>query len=224
MKKLLILAMAVLMTVSFTSFALAGALPGTGITGSPHDFASSVATLQGEICRICHAPHNPGQTALFYTENGLLWNHGVTTATYTMYGSGTLDGTVSAAVDGHSKLCLSCHDGTVAIGAFEGYTGGEAGVTAALTGDQDLTTDLRGTHPISITYTTATSVADGYLYDPSATNMPNTSNTIESYLDVDKLQCSTCHDVHNSISETFGDKLLRVTLSGSEICLTCHAK
>jgi predicted CXXCH cytochrome family protein len=217
MKKVIILALAVLMTASI---AVAGPLPGTGITGSPHDFSSRVSTLAGEICRICHAPHNPGQTDTFYTENGLLWNHDVTTATYTMYSSGTLNG-ASSTVDGHSKLCLSCHDGTVAVNAYEGYTGTDE---VPLVGDQNLTTDLRGTHPISITFTAATATADGYLVNPETTNMPNTSNPIDDYLDLTKLQCSTCHDVHNSVGETFGAKLLRETLSGSAICLACHVK
>src|ERR1035438_10544635 len=66
------------------------------------------SSTESDICIFCHAPHNT-------TGEGPLWNHELSHATYTPYTSSTL----KAAVDqptGASKLCLSCHDGTVALG------------------------------------------------------------------------------------------------------------
>jgi predicted CXXCH cytochrome family protein len=37
-----------------------------------------------------------------------------------------------------------------------------------------------------------------------------------------KLECASCHDVHNTF--TNGGKLLKVTAAGSAICIACHDK
>jgi len=224
MKKLLILTLAVLMTVGIASFALAAG-NGAGISGSPHDFSLTIPDLGGEICRICHSPHDHHVAAQNYLE-GLLWNHAVTSATYTMYDaawSDSLDGAVSATPDGTAKLCLSCHDGTVAVDSFENHAGGVyalptyAEIPGFAAGG---TRDLRGTHPISIVYDDAT---DGWL-KPVTAPMGG-SGTIGDVLDNGKVQCSSCHDVHDAPIEAVGSTpLLRVTNAGSAICLACHVK
>ena len=66
------------------------------------------ASTEADICIFCHAPHNT-------TGVGPLWNHALSAATYTPYSSSTLKATVGQPT-GASKLCLSCHDGTVALG------------------------------------------------------------------------------------------------------------
>lgn len=70
---------------------------------------------QNQICVFCHTPHGttPGVSPL--------WNKKLSSATYTVYTSLTLDSEVikGSGLDqpaGSSKLCLSCHDGTLAIG------------------------------------------------------------------------------------------------------------
>ena len=81
--------------------------------------------------------------------------------------------------------------------------------------------DLRGTHPLSITYDPA---ADPNL-NPVATAM-GTSGTIADVLDNGKVQCSSCHDVHDQ-ETVAGTHLLRVAQTGaraSGLCLTCHIK
>jgi hypothetical protein len=205
MKKLIILTLTVLMTVSIASFAVAAG-NGAGLLNSPHDFSATIPALGGEICRICHSPHDHHVAGQNYL-NGLLWNKTQSTATYTMYDQAawptysSLDGTVSAQPDGTAKLCLSCHDGTVAVDSFENHA--PAGFTlpqyAEIPGFADgANRDLRGTHPISITY---------------------------EVLDNNKVQCSSCHDVHDApIESVAGTPLLRVTNAGSAICLACHIK
>ena len=111
---------------------------GLGIAGSPHDFTDGFsAEITGgvsdetwnnrnEICRVCHVPHDHQKATQSYM-NGLLWNHGVSAAVYTMYDaswSSTLNGAQSAQPDGTAKLCLGCHDGTVALDTFDKYAGG----------------------------------------------------------------------------------------------------
>jgi predicted CXXCH cytochrome family protein len=132
-----------------------------------------------------------------------------------------LDGAIGAEPSGISKLCLSCHDGTVAIDAYGGSAGTESMGTfnpAALLG-----TDLSDDHPISITYTTATALADGELNDPASYILGG--DFIVNSLDNNEVQCSTCHDVHNGgAAELVDYKLLKEPADGSAICLACHAK
>ena len=39
-----------------------------------------------------------------------------------------------------------------------------------------------------------------------------------------KLECSSCHDVHNTFTADGGAMLVKVTQAGSAICLACHDK
>ena len=56
-----------------------------------------------------------------------------------------------------------------------------------------------------------------------------TSGTIANVLDQDKVQCSSCHDVHEQESVA-GTNLLRVAQTVAQggnpsgLCLTCHVK
>jgi len=221
MKNLLVILIAVMIITGFCSF-VSEAGSGAGITGSPHDFSSEAWNASGEICRVCHVPHDGGRAS---TISGLMWNHNLSTATYTMYNSATsssLQGAVSNQPDGISKLCLACHDGIVAVDAFDGQMGGayyipaSAKVPNVMDGSN---LDLRGTHPISIVYDTT---ADNKLKDSNTTQIGN-SGMIKDVLDHGKVQCSSCHDVHDQVSVA-GTKLLRVNKSGSQLCLTCHIK
>ncbi|WP_456421339.1 cytochrome c3 family protein [Lutibacter sp.] len=187
---------------------------GQTIAGSDHDFSNENWNNTGEICVVCHTPHNAvtGLTAP-------LWNHEVTTTTFTLYTntvSPSFDATASQP-DGTSKLCLSCHDGTVAMDNFGGQTGG----TDFMSGSDKLGTDLSNDHPISFTYDAALATTDGGLFDPTTTNSGIGSTITADLLLANKLQCSSCHDVHNGSGVA---KLLVKSNAGSALCLTCHNK
>jgi len=186
------------------------------ITGSAHDFSGAGWNTSGEICIVCHTPHNGTITA-----NAPLWNRQLSAVgTYTMYTSPTFDGSSSqvdpiASSSSNSKLCLSCHDGTVALENFGGTTTG----TTYITGNSNLGTDLSNDHPISFTYDVALATADGGLFDP--TTQAALGGTIQSeMLFNDQLECASCHDVHDNAHGFF----LRMDNSGSALCLTCHDK
>ena len=179
------------------------------IANSAHDF--SEATWSGnEICVICHAPHN-ADTVIF---NAPLWNHQVTSATFDVYNSTSLDATIGQP-DGLSKLCLGCHDGTVALDSFGGMTG-------STIIDDPLGTDLSNDHPISFIYDDALASTDGSLFNPTSTTTV-LGGTIQTDLlsNGDKVECSACHDVHNADGLVH---LLRIDNEGSALCLTCHDK
>ena len=190
-----------------------------GIVGSAHDF-SAYAWSGLRICIVCHTPHAADTTVA----DAPLWNHDVTAATFTLYSSSTLDAAVGQPA-GVSKLCLSCHDGTVGVDAY-GYDGSQVKIDD-LNPDANLGTTLANDHPVSFVYDSALASTDGELLDPAADgdNDANTVGASTPYLPLfnGKLECASCHDVHNTASAG-NPKLLIRTNAGSALCLTCHTK
>jgi predicted CXXCH cytochrome family protein len=88
--------------------------------------AASASTYQSrQICIFCHTPHRAIQETNLL--DAPLWNHNLSSATYTLksqssiYNQSSYIGNVillsqPTQPDGASRLCLSCHDGTIAIG------------------------------------------------------------------------------------------------------------
>jgi predicted CXXCH cytochrome family protein len=190
-----------------TALLAAPAARGQGITGSAHDF-SAAGWSGGEICVVCHTPHNADPTATpFY---GPLWNHELTTAVFTVYSSPTMYVTASQPT-GPSKLCLSCHDGTVAVDSFGGNTG-----TTFIAGPGLVGTDLSNDHPISIDWEHQT--GQNSCSECHAPHNPSLFISQLPFFD-GRVECASCHDVHNSSGIA---KLLHIPITGSELCLYCH--
>ena len=218
----------VLTSGSLLTFSLlaAGAVNAGTIKNSVHDLSAN-GYSGGEICVVCHTPHNADTTVTAAP----LWNHEITGRTFAMYTSPTLDASQDGQPTGSSKLCLSCHDGVTGIDAFGGNTGTVfVGGSAAIGAGDDLTDD----HPISILYDAALATTDPGLHDPTATTViigeggtkTRTGTIAELMTPESKVQCSSCHDVHNNFvaGGTNTDPLLKVSKAGSKICLTCHNK
>jgi predicted CXXCH cytochrome family protein len=190
-----------------------GAHAGT-ITGSAHDF-SAQAWSGGRICVACHTPHKADTSIT----DGPLWNHAISSAAYTLYGSPTMNATISQP-GGGSKLCLS-------INSFGGVTGATMVSTA-----NNLGVNLKASHPIGFTYDTALATADGSLFDPSVktttigSGAQTRTGTVASVLLYGgKLECDSCHDVHNTFTVgAAGSGLVKVDPAGSQICFACHNK
>ncbi len=173
---------------------------------------SVVAQSEEEICIFCHSPHKASSRAP-------LWNHDTTLASYNVYNSthsSTLDASTGQP-DGSSVLCLSCHDGTVALGSIISRTTDitmSGGVTTMPSGYTNLGTDLRDDHPISFVYNSTLQSADGELKNP---------NTLTGAVKLDansKMQCMTCHNPHNDDNPFF----LNASAEYSALCLYCHNK
>ena len=186
------------------------------IVNTAHDFSAS-GWSGNEICVACHTPHNANTSVT----DAPLWNHDLSTMVYTLYDSPTLNAT-TVQPTGTSKLCLSCHDGTV---AYDNTTTGTKMSGNSAVGSDGLSND----HPISFTYDATLATSDGGLHDPSTTAVTTgsgtdtKSGTIETAMLIGgQVQCATCHDVHNKFTD--GNSLLRVSITGSKLCLTCHDK
>lgn len=207
-----------------------------GIINTKHNLSVSgpgiiKSTVETEVCKFCHTPHNA------YPEYPL-WGHQLTSVTYyTHYTSDTLKSYSSEAdappIDGVSRLCLSCHDGTVAIGAI--ITKDNKIEMADL--DDNifdmgrlrpgasgyLGTDLSGGHPISIKFDAMLANirnSDPYLMH---LNWPIVDLDVKLYPTQDGygVQCSSCHDPHGGKGGIDAPPMWRKN-TYDEVCLVCH--
>jgi predicted CXXCH cytochrome family protein len=197
-------------TAIIALMALAEAASGE-ILAKSHDFSDEVWS-GGDKCVACHVPHAadasvPGEQ---------LWNHDVTTVSFVLYASHTLDARPGEP-SGVSKLCLSCHDGTVAIDHFGSVPAG----TQFMTGTALLGTSLIDDHPISFVYDTALANLDGGLHDPTTRSSRLGGSVDDDMLFDGQVECGSCHDPHGSPGVP---KLLRISNAGSALCLICHDK
>ena len=164
------------------------------------------AASETEVCIFCHTPHDS-------RPESPLWNRQDPGVTYVLYNSSTVQA-MTGQPDGSSVLCLSCHDGTIALGNVLSRTVDiqmTGGVTRMPSGSRNLSTDLSDDHPVSFLYNSALAVADGQLRDPSAVLFPVTTEN-------GKLQCTSCHDPHTDIYGSF----LVSSNRFSELCIACH--
>ncbi len=159
------------------------------------------ATSESEVCIFCHTPHNSSPRAP-------LWNKNATGTTYLLYNSSTMEA-IPGQPDGSSILCLSCHDGTIALGDLVSRST-QITMTNTMSPRGNLTTDLSNDHPISFTYDAALASADGQLKTPPLLNTELDNNS--------RLQCTSCHDPHK---ETY-PKFLVASTEFSALCFTCH--
>lgn len=167
------------------------------------------ATSEAQSCLFCHAPHSASPIAP-------LWNRGNPGSTYTPYTSSTSLSRPGQPT-GASLLCLSCHDGTIALGDVlsRGTRIGMAGGNTTMpAGNGNLGTDLSDDHPISFAYTATLAASRGELANPA---------TLTGKVKLDAgglLQCTTCHDAHDDSN----GKFLVMPNQASALCQTCHTK
>jgi len=95
----------------------------------------------GEVCVYCHTPHGANTQAA--VASAPLWNRTYSAATYTTYSSATLTGSVSGPGVA-SLVCLSCHDGTVAVDSIINMPGSGRYSAASATSHQESFLDAWG--------------------------------------------------------------------------------
>jgi hypothetical protein len=188
------------------------------IANTKHNLSASgpgttKATSESQICVFCHTPH-----AAENIPNAPLWNRKLSGATYSTYNSTSIDANIdelSQGPGGLSRLCLSCHDGTMAIGNVN-VLNGKANQSVTMTGTgaggtmpagsgtttgftRNLGVDLSNDHPISFTYDAALAARDGELRTPDGTVVgTRVRGQVKPKLPLEngQLQCTTCHDPH----------------------------
>lgn len=187
------------------------------ILGSPHDFKGASWKRSAEICLPCHVPHGTK------TLPAPLWDLELASDTYPTYSlarSPAEHAAVARPPGEIWKTCLSCHDGIAASEIYGGHTGGVADQLDMDSGGIALGHD----HPISFIYDTVMAAKDKYLYDPSTrlSGVAGSTGTVDADMLFSKrMECASCHDVHNTKTVP-GTKLLVKKTAGSALCLTCH--
>jgi predicted CXXCH cytochrome family protein len=193
-------------------FFLPTAALGQTILGTLHDFTAYAP----DPCVTCHTSHN--------AEGGPqgLWNHKLSSNTFSFGDnattlSGTRLPTNISTWKGISRFCLSCHDGSVAVGAI--INGASWGTEKAkkLIGENG---NLEGTHPVAIpypdqegaTYNNIVSAADPdrYVQNPQGVRLYGNTPGEKG------MECGSCHNPHENPHGNF----LRVERSA--VCTSCH--
>ena len=201
--------------IRFLTIAIVLALAGTteaGVRDSLHNLSAAgpgnvKSGLGDRICVYCHVSHSANK-------EGALWGRRKSAASYIPYASSTAVAQPGQPT-GSSVLCLSCHDGTIALGEIlnRGVPDSvDPGFGRMPPGKGLQGTDLRDDHPISFQYSADLAMQNGELVMPG---------TFDSKLRLDKngeLQCTTCHDAHDSPYE----KLLVLPNIRSQLCIECH--
>ena len=205
-----------LVLIGAVLFGCATATQGASILTSKHNLSTSgpgriKATTETRVCIFCHTPHNARRDIPF------LWNRSDETANYIPYTSSTMYASVGQPT-GASKLCLSCHDGTIAMGAVLSrpqeiaFLGGIRFLPPSRS--SFLGTDLSDDHPVSFYYDSSSEQGNLELVASSA--LPK-----EIKLDDGgQLQCTACHDAHD---DSWGSFLV-MSNQFSYLCTSCHKK
>jgi len=183
------------------------------------------AVAEPRICKFCHTPHTAQPASP-------LWNRRDSGRLYVKYWSPTLDAYGPGAappVQGSSRLCLGCHDGTVALGdVAQGgpirMRPGADRVAHRPDGPGFSGTDFSGSHPISFRVTQAL-IARNNAKGEELPLKPLAAMRSDPDVKLDKqgrIQCTTCHDPHKDASrERSGAPFWRKpTWEG--VCLVCH--
>ena len=178
--------------------------------------ASNIRALDEQrVCIFCHSPHHASSVTP-------LWSRPTGGSVYDIYASSSLAARPGQPT-GTSRLCLSCHDGTIAVGMLFGATQPIpmiGGITTIPVGTSNLGTDLRDDHPISFTYDHSLLLEkQGELTDPSLL----ISKGIK--LEEERMECSSCHDPHKNPFGKFLVKSNQIPYNEETyLCAACHNK
>lgn len=197
------------------TFATAQTPPNGDVLGSHNLSTSSTGPVKGHMdpCLYCHAPHSGvGPT------NGALWSQTLSVQTYAAYSSTTLrNSTQQPAMGASSSLCLSCHDGTVAVGQTQPY--GPQSMTGSMSSSDMFGANLQGSHPFSLKLP----MVDAPDLLPSLTATHTTGDLTNAVKLVgNNVECTSCHSPHVQAIDLMSQNFLVRDSSNGQLCLACH--
>ncbi len=239
----LLKALAISLALASPAAVMAASGAAGGLASTDHDFSSSGfgTNLQTiGLCTYCHTPHSA-------ITQSLLWNHTLSANTFSWAaGEKTAAGTVypsmAPAYKGPTTKCLSCHDGSVAVGDVAMYRdtamiGGAANNLTKITGNHQIASaggSMTGNHPVGMpypyqqlsnTYNATASGANTVLTEFQSNPTTLGGSNIKLYNDTGTvisggpavgttgMECSTCHDPHNKATQD--DYFLRGKIDGN---------
>lgn len=172
---------------------------------------SPVKGARTDACAYCHAPHSG--------LNMGLWNQKLTTQSYTMYKSNTEKNVgVKPVLGSDSNMCLSCHDGSVAVGSTVAYgqvmTSGSMNIL-----DVFSSTKMQSSHPFSLTPPLKDNI---HLAASLASNSKTADSTGAVKLINGSVECTSCHNPHVQARDLVSQNFLVKDGSSGQLCLACH--
>jgi predicted CXXCH cytochrome family protein len=186
----------------------------TGDALGVHDLgpgsSSPITGSRPDACAYCHAPHSGLNTGL--------WNQKLTTQSYSTYNSNTEKNTTTQPTLGSvSNQCLSCHDGTVAVGATVAY--GQVTTHGTMKSADVFGNNMQSSHPFSLVVPlqdsidlAASLVGSGKTADPTGAVSLINGN----------VECTSCHNPHVQAKDPVSLNFLVKDSSNGQLCLACH--
>ena len=171
---------------------------------------SPITGARPDFCAYCHAPHNGSSTGL--------WNQKLTKQNYNVYTSTTEKNRGTQPMLGDdSNACLSCHDGTVAVGSTIAY--GQVTMKGSMYAADVFGSNMQPSHPFSLILPLqdnidliATLVSKGQTGDPTgAIHLVNGN-----------IECTSCHDPHVQAKDPISWNFLVKNSTNGQMCLACH--
>jgi predicted CXXCH cytochrome family protein len=171
---------------------------------------SPIVGARPDACAYCHAPHTGLNTGL--------WNQQLTTQIYSTYTSDTDTNTTTQPVLGSdSNQCLSCHDGTVAVGSTVAY--GQVTTMGSMFSTDVFGSNMQPSHPFSLVLPlkdnidlVATLATSGKTADPTGSVKLINGN----------IECTSCHNPHVQAIDTVSQNFLVINSTNGQMCLDCH--
>src|SRR6201998_4196821 len=168
-------------------------------------------------CTYCHAPHSG------LASGRALWNQQLTKMVYNLYTSPSYvtkgEQGRQPTIGSDSNLCLSCHDGTVAVGntivSGQVTTMGQMNAT-----DQFLTNtpNLMASHPQNLTAIKDTPDLFAGVVSNGVTNDPTGAVKLIN----GNVECTSCHNPHIQAKDRLALNFLVKDSSSGQLCLACH--
>ncbi len=173
---------------------------------NPHKFSHDNWVFS-ERCNPCHI-YSEGESP--NEANGFL----------IAYERDSLSAADSTYLSGISKLCFTCHDGTIAGFSHSSQYQEVAGNTDG------------ANHPVSVVYE-IDSLGNTRLFNPNTTQSGLGGTITEDMLVNGRVECTSCHDAHfsshktscrscPSVKNSDGTGSLWIRNKKSALCLTCH--
>ncbi len=171
---------------------------------------SPIVGSRPDSCSYCHAPHSGLNTGL--------WNQKLTTQAYTTYTSDTSKNIGAQPTLGNSSnQCLSCHDGTVAVGSTVAY--GQVTMRGTMNTADVFGSNMQMSHPFSL----AVPLKDSVNLVATLANGGQTADTTGAVkLIQGNVECISCHDPHVQAKDLVSQNFLVKDSSNGALCLACH--
>ncbi|MGC2621019.1 MAG: cytochrome c3 family protein [Acidobacteriaceae bacterium] len=171
---------------------------------------SPIKGARPDSCSYCHAAHSG--------LNSGLWNQRLTKQTYTTYSSDTeVNNTRQPRLGEVSNQCLSCHDGTVAVGATVAY--GQVATQGTMNTQDVFGSNMQASHPFSL----ITPLKDNIDLVASLAASGKTADATGAVkLIAGNVECTSCHNPHVQAIDQVSQNFLVKDGARGQLCLACH--